>query len=160
MLKTIVVCLVLAATAVAAEPWTGLCVAVADGDTIRVLDADNREVRIRIYGIDAPERGQPFGTASRDHLATLAHRREVTIRPVDIDRYGRVVGLVEADGVDVNRAMIEAGLAWVYTAYCRLEACGEWRRLEAVARDGRLGLWGGSEPPVPPWQWRRERRGR
>lgn len=154
----IILCLV--ATAIPAADWTGLCVAVTDGDTIRVLSPDRREVRVRLYDIDAPERRQPYGTVSRDYIASLCHRREVTVRIVDTDRYGRVVALVEviSSHKDVNRALVEAGLAWVYPHYCRIPVCGEWRRLETEARRARIGLWGGSDPPVPPWEWRLERK--
>ena len=158
MLRIILTLILLAASAPAAD-WSGLCTAVTDGDTIRVLSPDRREVRIRLYGIDAPERRQPYGTTSRDYLADLVHRREVTVRPVDTDQYGRVVGLVEASDVIVNREMVAAGLAWVYPQYCRLQACDEWREMETEAKADRRGLWADKEP-VAPWVWRRERRGR
>ena len=158
-MKNIFLAIILLAATAPASDWTGLCVAVTDGDTIRVLSPDNREVRVRLYGIDAPERRQPYGTASRDYAASLCHRREVTVRPVDTDRYGRTVGLVEVGDVEVNREMVAAGLAWLYPQYCRIPDCVEWRELEAEARDARRGLWA-QDGPVPPWEWRRERRGK
>ncbi|MDR1611739.1 MAG: thermonuclease family protein [Planctomycetota bacterium] len=140
-----------------AADWSGLCVSVADGDTITVLSADDWQVRVRLYGIDAPERKQPYGTVARRSVAAICYGKTVGITELDVDRYGRVVALVEVDGVLVNRALVDNGMAWVYEKYCKQPECDEWLELEARARKERRGLWGGSEPPVPPWEWRRRK---
>ena len=153
----LIIALLLTLPAPASEPWVGLCVSVADGDTITVL-RDREQVRIRLYGIDAPEGGQDFGTVSRRYVGDLCHRQTVTVTPVDTDRYGRTVALVEVDGVSVNRELIAAGLAWVYPQYCKIPECAQWRALEADARAAKRGLWAHPDP-VPPWEWRRRGRG-
>lgn len=134
---------------------TGRVVAVTDGDTLVVDTATGRH-RVRLLGVDAPETGQRFGPAARDALAGLVLGRSVTLRVVGTDRYGRNVGLVERDGTEVNLAMVQDGWAWHDE---RLARRGELREAEAAARQAGRGLWA-DRSPVPPWVWRRERRGR
>lgn len=143
-------------TVTAAGEWTGPVVAIADGDTLSVL-RDNRPVKIRLWGVDCPESRQDFGTAARKFLGQHAHGKTVTVHERGRDRYGRVVTLVEVDGVNLNRALVEAGLAWVYRHYCREPERSAWDAAEADAREQRIGLW--THPhPTPPWEWRRDRR--
>lgn len=126
---------------------------VLDGDSIVV--ALNRErVEVRLFGIDAPERGQAYSTQARDGLAAIVAREDVSLVPVDKDRFGRVVANVIRidDRLDVNREMVRRGHAWVYRQY---NDDKDWLALEATARDSRSGLWANADP-VPPWQWRRE----
>ncbi len=92
-------------------------VSVHDGDTLRAIDEGKVEQRIRLAGIDAPERGQPFGNVARDRLAALALGQAVAVDVEDVDRYGRTVARLEADGLDVCRQMVLDGLAWQYTRY-------------------------------------------
>ncbi len=87
---------------------------MADGDSITVLDNTNTQYRIRLQGIDAPERKQAFGNASRKYLASLVASKAVTVQWVKRDRYGRVVGFVIVDGHDVNLVQVKAGMAWFY----------------------------------------------
>ena len=100
------------AASVNAETLTGRVEQVSDGDTVAVLGASNVQHKIRISGIDAPERKQPFGNASRKHLATLVAGQEITVKWENRDRYGRIVGFVIVDGQDVNLAQVKAGMAW------------------------------------------------
>ncbi len=104
--------LLLAAPRAFADTLTGKVVKVTDGDSITVLDNTNTQHRIRLQGIDAPEIGQPFGNASRKHLATLVAGMLVTMKWDKRDRYGRIVGFVLVDGQDVNLAQVKAGMAW------------------------------------------------
>ena len=135
---------------------TGRVVAIADGDTITVLDQDNQQHRVRLAAIDTPERGQPFGQAARDAIGTLCFNRFVTVRVQETDRYGRLVGWIEADGQSVNHRLVRDGMAWHYKQYDKSPALAE---LEQVARQNRLGLW--SDPnPIPPWEWRKQKRKR
>jgi len=132
---------------------TGRVVRVADGDTVSVLDAANRQHKIRLYGIDAPERDQPRGGASREALADLVAGRTVGVVVVATDDYGRDVGTLYLDGQDINLAMVAGGHAWWYRHYAPYE-----HRLEAAqgeARTKRRGLWADPDPK-PPWDWRRE----
>ena len=78
----------------ACADFTGKVVAVTDGDTIKVLDSTNTQYKVRLTGIDAPERGQPFGTASKDNLAQMVAGKEVFVESDKKDRYGRVLGKV------------------------------------------------------------------
>jgi endonuclease YncB( thermonuclease family) len=134
----------------AADPLTGKVVSVHDGDTVRVLDASNVQHKVRLDGIDAPERGQPFGTVARDRLAALVMGKAVTVHNEGRDKWGRTLGRIEVEGQDVNHRMVADGMAWHYVAFnndARLAAA------ERAARAAGRGLWGDAKP-VPPWEWR------
>jgi endonuclease YncB( thermonuclease family) len=142
-----------------AATLTGQVVKVADGDTITVLDHTDTQHRIRLQGIDAPERKQAFGNASRKHLASLVAGKTVTVEWHKRDRYGRIVGIVIVDGMDVNLMQLTAGMAWFYRFYQK-ELSPENRKLYAQAGDearaNKKGLWR-DKNPMPPWEWRRQR---
>lgn len=124
---------------------------MADGDTLTVLAAGNRTIKVRLAEIDAPEKSQPFGQASKRSLSDLCYDREARLTVETRDRYGRTVARVACDGVDANREQIRRGLAWAYIKYLRDPSL---RDVEAEAREAGRGLW--SEPdPMPPWEWRR-----
>lgn len=138
----------------------GKVVGVADGDTITVLGADNRQTRIRLQGIDAPESRQAFGQASKQNLSDLIFGRQVVVEYEKTDRYGRTLGKVLTGGHDVNLEQVKAGLAWHYKYYQDEQSPND-RRLyadaETEARSARRGLW--AEPgPIPPWDFRRGKR--
>lgn len=136
--------------------WSGKVVGVADGDTITVL-RDKEQVRIRLYGIDRPERGQAFGKRAKQFTSDMVMGKTVRIEPIDVDRYGRTVALVFLFRDLVNAELVYAGYAWVYTRYCKESFCGWWKQLEREAREAMRGLW--RDPnPVPPWEFRRQRR--
>ena len=172
MVKKILVCLfvLISATLVAVsasrnqlkspEPIkviTGKVVRVADGDTITVLDAQNTQNKIRLYGIDAPEKAQDFGNKSREKLASLVAGKDVVVTVIDIDQYGRNVGRINIDGKEVAEEMLKAGLVWVYTAYCKIPECKSWKELETQAKTAKIGLW--SNPTAQePWLWRKARK--
>lgn len=138
-----------------AHAWTGQVVAVTDGDTIKVLQ-DGRQRKIRLYGVDTPEKKQAFGQKAKDFTATLVAGKVVDIDPVDQDRYGRTVGLVTVDGRILNEELIKKGFAWVYRQYCKRGECREWLMFESQAKAAKIGLW--ADPaPIPPWEWRRRR---
>lgn len=103
--------------AIAAEPLTGKVVSVHDGDTVRVLDAANVQNKVRLDGIDAPERSQPFGTKARERLGELAMGKDVAVHSEGRDKYGRIIARIEVGGQDVGRQMVADGLAWHYTRY-------------------------------------------
>ena len=139
-----------------AETITGRVVAVADGDTLTVLDGTRLQHRVRLNGIDAPESGQPFGQASKRNLVNLVFGKTVSIETKKTDRYGRAVGLVTYDGQDVNLAQLKAGLAWFYRQYAGeldTDRRAAYERAEREAREARRGLW--ADPaPVAPWEYR------
>lgn len=139
----------------------GRVVAVADGDTLTVPAANNRQTRVRLQGIDAPESRQAFGAVSKRNLSDLVFDRQVTVEYEKTDRYGRTLGKVIANGRDVNLEQIKAGLAWHYKHY-QEEQTPEDRRVysdaEAEARAAKRGLR--ADPaPTPPWDFRRGKRG-
>ena len=156
-------------TSSATADITGKVVAVIDGDTIKILDDSRVQHKIRLTGIDAPEKAQPFGNASRKHLASIVAGRVVRIETLKNDRYGRVLGKVWVQPGDcpdcgktlnANHAQILAGMAWWYQDYAKDQSAQDRGRYESAvneARKRKLGLW--SEPdPVPPWAWRRGQR--
>ena len=123
---------------------------ISDGDTLTVQTDDNQRVRVRLAGIDAPEHDQPYGTAATHSLAALALNRTVRVRRVAEDDYGRMVGVVVADGRDLDAEQVRRGMAWVYRRYSRSR---HLYALEAEAKQARRGLWADSNP-IPPWDWR------
>jgi endonuclease YncB( thermonuclease family) len=132
---------------------SGPVVAVLDGDTIEVL-VEQRQLRIRLDGIDAPEREQPFSRAARDFLGELCHRQTAYIMVVAKDRYDRLVGDVYLEGVWINGEMVKAGYAWHYTQY---NDSAELAALQQAARDARRGLWADAQA-LPPWEFRAAQR--
>jgi endonuclease YncB( thermonuclease family) len=138
--------------------WTGKVVGIADGDTITVLRDGRDQVKIRLYGIDAPESGQPFGKASKQYLSSMVYGESVQVEVMDTDRYGRTVARIFVEGEDVNAEQLRSGHAWLYRQYCKGWVCNEWGGLEAEARSSGAGLWADKDPK-PPWQWRRDKKG-
>ncbi|WP_319583921.1 thermonuclease family protein [uncultured Pseudodesulfovibrio sp.] len=135
--------------------WHGVVASIVDGDTVTVVTEGGSGVRVRLYGIDCPERKQPGGKGATDYVKSVIGK-VVGVEEIDRDRYGRSVSIVTiSDGRVLNRMILEQGWAWVYLRYCRLPVCGEWEELEAEAREKRLGLWQDHDP-VPPWEWRRK----
>jgi endonuclease YncB( thermonuclease family) len=147
----------------------GIVVKIADGDTITVLDSNIVQRRIRIAGIDAPEKGQPFGNASRKRLGELVARKEVRIEFYKHDRYGRIVGKVLVTPpdcptcgktLDVGLEQITMGMAWWYRKYAReqsFEDQGRYEFAEQEAEAKKAGLWQ-DKNPQPPWEFRKSRR--
>lgn len=138
-----------------AETLTGKVVAVLDGDTITVLH-ERQQTRVRVAGIDAPEKRQAFGQRSKQALSDCAFGKDVEVRWSKTDRYGRTIGKVMAGGTDCGLRQIELGLAWHYKAYAKEQAREDreaYGSAEHKARAAGLGLW--SDPhPTPPWEFR------
>ncbi len=159
-MKKALVCLLLALACTAhAETITGRVVGVADGDTITVLDANKVQHKIRLSGIDATERKQPFGNRSKESLSELAFDKTVNVETSKRDRYGRQIGKVLVNGRDVNLVQVERGMAWFYRQYQREQSPNDRRLYEAAedaARAGKRGLWRDADP-VPPWEFRRNK---
>jgi endonuclease YncB( thermonuclease family) len=168
--------LVLASQGAVAATLEGRVIGVTDGDTITVLDADRRQHKIRLGGIDAPEKaknkkdkGQPFGQRSKENLSRLVFGKDVRVEWNKRDRFERIVGKVWVQPADCPRcgltldaghAQITVGLAWWYRKYAKEQSAedrGAYEFSEQEARAKRVGLW--SDPdPVPPWDWRRTAR--
>jgi len=150
------VCLLLVcAGAVHAEELVGKVVPVADGDTLTILVGKEAH-RVRLAGIDAPEKKQPFGNRSKQNLSRLAYGKEAKADCPKRDRYGRAVCKVYVGGQDIGLIQIRDGLAWWYRAYAHEQSPEDRRRYELEERDARLRNWGLWSDPrsVPPWDWR------
>jgi endonuclease YncB( thermonuclease family) len=141
--------------ACAGSSYTGKVSSVVDGDTLRLLYRGG-ELKVRLAEIDAPERGQSYGRRSRQALSELVFGKHVRVAEQDRDRYGRIVGRVYVDGLDVNAEMVRRGYAWVYRRHA---TDAELYDLEQQARDARLGLWSlPKREQLPPWEWRERQR--
>ena len=116
----------------------GRVVKVSDGDTITILDSSKTQHKIRLHGIDAPEKKQAFGNASRKFLAGLVANREVRVAWSKRDRYQRILGTVFVDGKDANLEMLKAGMAWHYKKY---DSNPAYAQAESEARAAKRGLW-------------------
>ena len=137
-----------------ATDFSGPVVSVLDGDTLEVLH-HNRAERIRLSGIDCPEKGQAFGKRAKQAVSTLAFRKEVTIQNHGHDKYRRTLGdVILSDGTNVNQELVKQGWCWWYRKYAPEDTVLEG--LERDARDAKKGLWVDLQP-VPPWEWRRSR---
>lgn len=153
-------CLVLLAVLwsglVLAGELVGQVVGVTDGDTITVVDDQRTQHKIRLAGIDAPEKAQAFGQRSKEVLSALVYGRRVTVETEKQDRYRRTVGKVVIDGRDANLAMVVAGMAWHYKKYEGEQSSSDrllYADAEQGARDARFGLWRDAQP-TPPWDYR------
>ena len=142
-----------------AETITGQVVAVADVDTITVLDAEKAQYKIRLAGIDAPERKQAFGNRSKESLSEMVFDKTVNVGTEKRDRYGRQIGKVLVDGQDVNLVQVERGMAWFFWQYQREQSLNDRKLYEAAedsAKAARRGFWRDIDP-VPPWDFRHKK---
>jgi endonuclease YncB( thermonuclease family) len=142
-----------------ADSFSGRVVGVSDGDTITVLDQAKKQHKVRLGGIDAPEKGQAFGDRAKESLSRLVYDKSVTVDFHKVDRYGRSVGKVLVAGRDANLEQVRAGFAWWYREYAKeqsLEDRASYAAAEEDARASRRGLWRDAQP-VPPWEFRRTR---
>jgi len=158
------------ATVFAKEPIRtveGTVIAVSDGDTLRLETSEGTKLRVRLYGIDAPETerisrrtgvvtrpGQPFGEEAHEALKSKVLRRNVKIDIIDIDRWKRMVGMVYLDGRNINLEMVKEGWAWAYRQYLDRPYASEFIDAEKEARTKRIGLWQQANPQ-PPWEFRK-----
>lgn len=157
---TITILALLFAVAAHADSYIGRVVHIADGDTITVLDVEKVQHKIRLAGIDAPEKKQAFGQRSKESLSELAYDKTVTVETSKRDRYEREIGKVLVNGQDVNPVQIERGMAWFYRQYQREQAPDDRRLYEAAedaAKGAKQGLWRDAEP-MAPWEYRHSMR--
>ncbi|OGT98790.1 MAG: nuclease [Geobacteraceae bacterium GWB2_52_12] len=162
---TLLLILLLTGNAYAARILDGMVKAVYDGDTILLITREESQLKVRLYGIDAPETrkpdkpGQPYGDISRRTLMYKIMGRRVTAEIVDIDQHKRAVAVIRYDGKDINREMVAEGMAWAYRRYLQGAYESEYINSETRARSRRAGLW--REPnPQPPWEFRRGKKGK
>lgn len=134
----------------------GLVVTVTDGDTIDVLDGQHASSRIRLQGIDAPEKRQAFGNVARINLVNLVAGKTVLVEWQKHDQYGRIVGKVLSDNRDVCLEQIRAGLAWHYKEFENEQSEVDrlsYAEAERTARSQKLGLWRDTSQ-IQPWEFR------
>ena len=135
-----------------ALPLSGKVVAIADGDTFTLLTADRKMVKIRMHGIDCPEKKQPYGKVAKDFTSAAIFGKPVTVDITGTDRYRRSIGIVHYSNNKVlNEELLKAGLAWHYIKYDKSAA---WQQMERKAKAGLLGLWN-ADDAIAPWQWRK-----
>ncbi|MBK8277067.1 MAG: thermonuclease family protein [Nitrospira sp.] len=135
--------------------FSGPVVSVLDGDTLEVLHNQHPE-RIRLSGIDCPEKKQAFGQRAKQAASALAFGKEVTVQTHGHDKYRRTIGEVTLpDGMNLNQELVKQGWCWWYRKYAPRDTVLE--QLETDAREGRKGLWADPQP-VPPWEWRKKSR--
>ena len=146
----------LISTAIYAQTISGKVVGVTDGDTITVVQ-NKTQFEIRLYGVDTPESHQDFGNKANQFTSSLVFGKQVRVTQEDIDRYGRVVGVVYVGSTCANEEIVKNGFAWVYRQYCGKPFCSDWLRYETDARKKGIGLWSQSNP-TPPWKFRRAER--
>ena len=163
-LLTILQLLLLTCSAYAGRMVEGMVKAVYDGDTILLTTREESRLKVRLYGIDAPETkkpdqpGQPYGEISKRTLMYKIIGRRVTAEIIDIDQYKRAVAVIRYSGKDINREMVAEGLAWAYRQYLQGPYESEYINEETRARSRRAGLWRESNPQ-PPWEFRRANKG-
>jgi micrococcal nuclease len=132
-----------------ADDFEGKVIGIADGDTVTVL-REREPVKVRLDGIDAPEKRQSFGTKSKDALAGLVFGKAVTVQSKGTDRYGRTLGVISVNGVNVNQQMVAGGWAWHYKQYSSDQTLSQ---LELRAKAAQSGLWADANS-LPPWEFR------
>ncbi len=146
-----------ASTPNAPAQFVARCVAITDGDTLKVLYVEGEsktEIKIRLFGIDAPEKSQAFGTQSKKALSDLAFGKDLTVTSTGRDRYGRLLAWLAVGSTPINAEMVRAGFAWHYRKYAPKET--ELADLETDARNNRRGLWIDAAP-VAPWNYRKKK---
>jgi endonuclease YncB( thermonuclease family) len=147
--------LLLCRVAFAQQEIVGKVISIADGDTFTMLVKGNKQIKIRLHGIDCPEKGQDYGDVAKKYLSSLLilHHDSVKVIWKNKDRYKRTIGIVYSGKTNINEALLQKGLAWHYTKY---DKNPKWSHMVAVARRAKLNIW--SKPnPVPPWTWRKKR---
>ncbi|WP_298085500.1 thermonuclease family protein [uncultured Campylobacter sp.] len=127
---------------------SGKVISAHDGDTITVLQG-KQQIKVRLFGIDAPELKQPYGKKSKQFLANLIAGEVVEVEESGKDRYKRTIGTIYLNGADINAQMVENGYAWAYRKFSK-----KYTPQESQAKSQKLGLWRDKEP-IPPWEWRR-----
>lgn len=158
MKKLILVFILFLSNFAYAKTLEGLVVGVADGDTITLLDHQKNTYKIRLQGIDAPEKKQAFGEKSKQSLHDLVHGKQVRIEYEKEDKYGRTVGKVTLGDLDVCLQQLVLGMAWHYKKYQNEQSASDrtvYSDTELKSKSLKLGLWS-DETPVPPWEFRKK----
>lgn len=135
---------------------TGKVIGISDGDTLTVLDTNQVQHKVRLAGIDAPEKKQAFGQKSKESLSDCAYLKQVKIEGEKLDKYGRLIGKVIVNNQDCNLIQIAKGMAWHYKKYQKEQSSIDrltYSNEEIKAKNNRLGLWNDMNA-IPPWEFR------
>jgi endonuclease YncB( thermonuclease family) len=152
-MKNLVACLVFVVSTFA-YGLTGKVISIADGDTLTVLTANKQQIKVRLSGIDTPEKAQAYGTKAKQALSTKVYGKVVEVKDHGKDRYGRTIGDIYLGKRWINLEMVQEGWAWHYKAYSKDERIAQ---AEQKARTARKGLWAEANP-TPPWDFRSAQR--
>lgn len=145
---TLALCLYLSLAVQASETWIGWVSWVMDGDTVLLVrEGQHEPVKLRIEGIDAPETCQPGGEQARDAMIRLALRKSVLVLDHGQDTYGRQIGRLSIDGVDLGAEMVRSGMAW---AYKFRTGRGPYASLQRQAQQQKTGVFGAPETAMSP----------
>ena len=154
-MNTFLVWLLISIASPEVKELTGKVVSITDGDTLTVLDDSKVQHKIRLQGIDAPEKSQAFGNVARKTLGDKVHNRQVRVSWKEKDRYGRIIGEMYVDDRHINVEMVEEGVAWWYEKYAPNDR--QLQQAEKKAREAKRGLWS-DKAPVAPWEFRASKR--
>lgn len=143
-----------------ADKFKGRVQVVSDGDTVTLTKGiGKKKVKVRLLGIDCPEKNQRYGRSAKSSLARKILGKTVTIEWKKRGPYGRIIGKILYNGRDINLALVKEGSCWWYKRYARNQTRKDrnlYRNAELAARKKRIGLWASSNP-TPPWEWRKKR---
>lgn len=142
-----------AATKEKVATYDARVVGITDGDTISILTNNNQSVKVRLYGIDAPERNQAYGSKAKEFLSSLIYNRTVTVQPISLDQYGRLIARIYLDGREMSLTMVQYGFAMWYQQYAKKDI--ELKNAQAKAKKQQLGIWQEANP-TPPWEFRKK----
>ena len=138
---------------IASEVLYGKVINVSDGDTLTIAQG----MKIRLYGIDCPEKNQDFGMDAKQFTSDMVLNKHVKVVVYDTDRYNRLVGMVYIGQRCLNAELIKNGFAWVYKKYCLESFCNTWSEFQKSSRTNKLGLWI-QKNPVAPWDFRKKKK--
>ena len=133
---------------------TGTVIKVADGDTVTLLTADSTQVRVRLDGIDCPEKAQDYGAKAKQFVSDLCFGREVVVDVKGTDRYQRTLGVVWAENININESLLRNGFAWHYKQF---NSDTRLALLEKSAQSDSLNIWS-DKSPIPPWEFRKKKK--
>ncbi|MCE5336439.1 MAG: thermonuclease family protein [Desulfobacteraceae bacterium] len=139
----------------ACDAWTGKVVAVPEGDLL-VISRDGQEKKYRLFGIDCPERGQPYWDKAQGLVGFLTEDKVVDVTPLflGVEGFEKVLVRIEGTRDYLNQQLVAYGLAWVKVGECNSRMCSDWKKLQKMARSRSVGLW--ADPrPIAPWDWKR-----
>ncbi|MCI0921341.1 thermonuclease family protein [Sphingobacterium rhinopitheci] len=131
----------------------GRIIKVTDGDTVTLLAKNNKKIKVRLYGIDCPEKKQEFGQTATNYLSSTIYNKNVKIEVKNKDRYQRSVGVIWLDNTNINLSLLKQGLAWHYTQYDKSQSYAD---AEKAARKAKKNIWS-TKNPIAPWDFRKNK---